>query len=253
MDTSDPRVKLERDGNVAVITLDDPGRRNALSLEVTVQLGEAVEEAGADPSVGALVLTATPPAFCAGGSVDDLLSPRASLREMYAGVLALSNVSLPSVAAVNGPVIGAGVNLPLACDVILASPTARFDPRFMDLGIHPGGGHLWRMERLVGRQATAALVLFGESLTGEEAARVGLAWRCVDDDELLATAIALARRAADRPRELVARAKGVLDASLMLDTWQEAFELELTHQDWSMEQPAFQEKLAQLRAKLQKD
>ena len=89
----------------------------------------------------------------------------------------------------------------------------------MDLGIHPGGGHLWRMERLVGRQAAAALVIFGESLSGEEAARVGLAWRCVDDDELLDTAIALARRAADRPRELVGRAKSVLDASLTLDTW----------------------------------
>ncbi|HEY3670806.1 MAG TPA: enoyl-CoA hydratase-related protein [Acidimicrobiia bacterium] len=252
MDPNDPRVTLERDGNVAVVTLDDPARRNALSLEVTVQLGQAVDEATADPSVGALVVTATPPAFCAGGSVDDLLNPRASLRDMYAGVVALSRTTLPSVAAVNGPVIGAGVNVPLSCDVILASPKARFDPRFMDLAIHPGGGHLWRMERLVGRQAAAALVIFGESLTGEEAARVGLAWKCVDDDELLDAAIALARRAADRPRELVGRAKSVLEASPSLATWDEALELEFTHQEWSMDQPAFQEKLAELRAKLQK-
>jgi len=253
MDPSDPRVKLERDSKVAVVTLDDTSRRNALSLEVTVQLGQAVEEASVDPSVGAIVVTATPPAFCAGGSVDDLLNPRAPLRDMYAGVLALSRTSLPSIAAVNGPVIGAGVNVPLACDVILASPKARFDPRFMDLGIHPGGGHLWRMERLVGRQAAAALVIFGESLTGEEAARVGLAWRCVDDDELLDTAIAMARRAADRPRELVGRAKSVLDASLGFATWEEAFEVEYTHQEWSMDQPAFQDRLGELRAKLQKD
>ena len=88
----------------------------------------------------------------------------------------------------------------------------------MDLGIHPGGGHLWRMQRLVGRQAAAALVIFGESLSGEEAARVGLAWRCVDDDALLDTAVALARRAADRPRELVGRAKAVLDESAAIDT-----------------------------------
>jgi enoyl-CoA hydratase len=252
MDTEEPRVRLERDGNVAVVVLDDPARRNALSFEVTTQLAAAVEEAAADPAVGALVLTATPPAFCAGGSVDDLLEPRASLREMYAGFLALTRLAIPSVAAVNGPVIGAGVNLPLACDVILASPKARFDPRFMDLGIHPGGGHLWRMQRLVGRQAAAALVIFGESLSGEDAARVGLAWRCVDDDELLATAVALARRAADRPRELVARAKAVLDASAGVDTSADAFELEFPHQDWSMQQPAFQERLAQLRARLEK-
>ena len=89
MDTDDPRVRLERDGNVAVVTLDDPARRNALSLEVTTQLAARRSTRRADdPAVGALVLTATPPAFCAGGSVDDLLEPRASLREMYAGFLA---------------------------------------------------------------------------------------------------------------------------------------------------------------------
>jgi enoyl-CoA hydratase len=253
MDTDDPRVRLERDGNVAVVTLDDPARRNALSLEVTMQLAQAVDKARDDPAIGALVLTATPPAFCAGGSVDDLLEPRASLRDMYAGFLAVAGLPIPTVAAVNGPVIGAGVNLPLACDVILCSPKALFDPRFMDLGIHPGGGHLWRMQRLVGRQAAAAMVIFGESLSGEEAARVGLAWRCVDDHELLGRAVALARRAADRPRELIARAKAVLDESAAIDTAAEAFELEFTHQDWSMQQPAFQERLAQLRAKLAKD
>ncbi|MDQ1429608.1 MAG: hypothetical protein QOF40_210, partial [Actinomycetota bacterium] len=213
MDADEPRIRLERDGNVAIVTLDDPQRRNALSLEVTTQLAAAVGEVAQDPSLGALVLTATPPAFCAGGSVDDLLQPRTYLREMYVGFLALAELPIPTVAAVNGPVIGAGVNLPLACDVILASPKARFDPRFLDVGIHPGGGHLWRMQRLVGRQATAAMVIFGEALSGEEAARVGLAWRCVDDDELLVTAVALARRSADRPRELVVRAKAVLDAS----------------------------------------
>jgi enoyl-CoA hydratase len=253
MQTEDRRVTLARDGKVAIVVLDDPARRNALSLELTTELADAVDEASRDPEIGALVLTATPPTFCAGGSVDDLLSPRASLRDMYAGFLALTHVRVPTIAAVNGPVIGAGVNLPLACDVILASPAARFDPRFLDLGIHPGGGHLWRLQRLVGRQAAAALVLFGESLSGTDAARVGLAWRCVDDDELLPSALALARRAADRPRDLVARAKGVLDASLAIDSSDDAFELEFGEQEWSMQQPAFQERLEQLRARLAKD
>jgi len=79
-----------------------------------------------------------------------------------------------------------------------------------------------------------------------------LAWRCVAEEELLPTAVALARRAADRPRELVARAKSVLDAALTFETWEEAFEAEYEHQDWSMHQPAFQERLAELRARLQK-
>jgi enoyl-CoA hydratase/carnithine racemase len=134
--------------------------------------------------------------------------------------------------------------------VILASPAARFDPRFMDLGIHPGGGHLWRMQRLVGRQAAAAMVIFGEALSGEEAARLGLVWRCVDDAELLDTAVAMARRAADRPRELVRRAKEVLDASAGLGTPAEAFELEFEHQEWSMAQPAFLDRLDELRTRM---
>jgi enoyl-CoA hydratase/carnithine racemase len=250
MDPADQRIRIERDGNVAIVVLDDPARRNALSLEVTTQLAEAVATIADDPTIGAFVLTATPPAFCAGGSVDDLLEPRASLREMYAGFLAVAGLSIPTVAAVNGPVIGAGVNLPLACDVILASPKARFDPRFMDLGIHPGGGHLWRMQRLVGRQAAAAMVIFGEALSGEEAARLGLAWKCVDDADLLGTAVTMARRAADRPRELVVRAKAVLDASAGLDTAADAFELEFPLQEWSMAQPAFLDRLDQLRASM---
>jgi enoyl-CoA hydratase len=253
MDSAHPRIRLERDGNVAIVTLDDPERRNALSLEVTTQLAAAVDEVAGDPAIGALVLTATPPAFCAGGSVDDLLEPRAYLRDMYAGFLAVAGLPIPTIAAVNGPVIGAGVNLPLACDVILASPKARFDPRFLDVGIHPGGGHLWRMQRLVGRQAAAAMVIFGESLSGEEAARLGMAWKCVADDELLDTSVAMARRAADRPRELVMRAKAVLDASAAVDTSADAFELEFPHQEWSMAQPAFLERLDQLRARLGRD
>ena len=252
MDTEEPRVRLERDGNVAVVVLDDPARRNALSFEVTTQLAAAVEEAAADPGVGALVLTATPPAFCAGGSVDNLLQPRASLREMYAGFLALTRLTIPSVAAVNGPVIGAGVNLPLACDVILASPKARFDPRYVDLGIHPGGGHLWRMQRLVGRQAAAVLVIFGESLSGEDAA--GRPGRGAASTT---TSCSPPRSPwpGGRPTGHAswwARAKAVLDASAGVDTSADAFELEFPHQDWSMQQPAFQERLAQLRARLEK-
>ena len=204
----------------------------------------------ADPEIGALVVTATPPVFCAGGSLDDLLNPRAPLRHMYSGFLAVAEAPIPTVAAVNGPAVGAGVNVALACDVVLASPAARFDPRFLDVGIHPGGGLLWRLERQIGRQAAAALVLFGESLDGKEAARLGLAWRCVPDDELLPAAVALARRAADRPRELVARAKATLTSSASVSSAHAAVDLEFDAQQWSIEQPVFVERLEQLRAKL---
>ena len=99
------------------------------------------------------------------------------------------------------------MNLALVCDVRLAAHRGRFDTRFLQLGLHPGGGHTWMFRRIAGPQAVAATVLFGEVLDGAEAERVGLVWRCVPDDELLPTAQAMAERAAAAPHELVAKIK----------------------------------------------
>src|SRR5690606_30490026 len=111
----------------------------------------------------------------------------------YEGFLRVARCPLPTIAAVNGPAVGAGMNLALACDVRLAGQSARFDTRFLQLGVHPGGGHTWMMRNAVGPQAAAAMVLFGEVLDGAEAERCGLAWRCVADDELVDTAFTMAR------------------------------------------------------------
>jgi enoyl-CoA hydratase len=237
------------DGGVVVLTLDDAAHRNALTLELTRALAAAVDGA-LTAGARAIVLRAEPPVFCAGGSVDDLLEPRADLPEMYAGFLALAEAPVVTVAAVDGPAIGAGVNLPLACDVVVASPAARFDPRFLDLGLHPGGGQLWRLERRVGRQAAAALVLCGDTLDGVEAEAKGLVWRCVPGEELLDTALALARRAASRPAPVMARAKATLDAGPALATAADAVALELEAQRWSMATPDFAARLDDLRARL---
>ena len=118
------------------------------------------------------------------------------------GLPARRPLPLPTLAAVNGATVRAGMNLALACDVRLAARRARFDTRFLQIGLHPGGGHTWLLRGIVGPQAAAAAVLFGEVLDGPEAERVGLAYRCVDDDALLASAQEMAARAADAPREL---------------------------------------------------
>ena len=239
-------VTLEQAAGVAVLTLADPAHRNALSHAVSGALASAVDAALAG-GARALVLTAEPPVFCAGGSLDDLIAPKVPLRETYDGFLRLANAPIPTVAAVNGPCIGAGVNLPLACDVILTSAHATFDPRFLDVGIHPGGGHLWRLEQRIGAQGAAALVLFGDRLDGREAASCGLAWRCVDADELLPTALRYAQRAAGRPGDLVIRTKESLRASEAIADAKAAFELELTAQEWSVAQPDFAERVAAVR------
>jgi len=159
---------------------------------------------------------------------------------------------LPTIAAVNGAAVGAGMNLALGCDVRIAARRAKFDTRFLQLGIHPGGGHTWMLRRIVGPQAAMAAVLFGEILDGAEAERVGLAYKCVDDDKLLETAHALGARAASAPRELVIEAKKTIAAMANVVTHTEAVAAELVPQLWSTRQPWFAQRLAALQAKISK-
>lgn len=243
------RVRLSLTDGIGRVQLDDPGTRNALSPDLSLELATAVG-AALDADAAVIVLSAAPPVFCSGGSIDELLAPTHPLADAYAGFFALADAPVPTIAVVDGPVVGAGVNLVLACDVVLASPDARIDPRFLDVGIHPGGGHLRLLRERIGRQGAAALSLCGDQLTGEEAVRAGLAWRCLPTDELLATAERYAARAVSRPPELVRRTKDSLARSGPATTAEEAVELERAAQEWSMAQPFFAERVAALRARI---
>jgi len=248
-------VRTEVSEGVATVTLADPERRNALTLPMTSELVDTFDELEDDPAVGAVVVTGEAPAFCAGADLSHLSSSaeggaEAGLRAIYEGFLRIGRSSLPTVAAVNGAAVGAGMNLALVCDVRLASPRARFDTRFLQLGLHPGGGHTWMFRRIAGPQAVSAAVLFGEVLDGAEAERVGLVWRCVAEDELLAKAHEMASRAADAPHELVARIKGTIADMADVASHPAAVDRELEPQVWSMEQPAFRERVAALQAKI---
>jgi enoyl-CoA hydratase len=236
---------------VAVMTLDAPDRRNALTLPMVDEIAAALDAVEADPTVRALVVTGTAPAFCAGADLSHLgSSQRAGLLHVYEGFLRIGRSPLPSIAAVNGAAVGAGVNLALVCDVIVAGASARFDTRFLQLGIHPGGGHTWMLQRRVGPQAAAAMVLFGRVLDGPAAAEAGLAWTCVPDDELLATCREMAAVAAAAPRELVSRIRATMRDVQAIGDHDAAVERELDPQVWSINQPAFQEKLAAMRRRI---
>ncbi|MFN8041573.1 MAG: enoyl-CoA hydratase-related protein [Acidimicrobiales bacterium] len=235
---------------VAVVTLDDAERRNAITPAMVGDLASTFEWLEhEEDDCGAVVLTGAPPAFCAGADLSQLQSgSQAGLREIYEAFLRIARSPLPTIAAVNGAAVGAGVNMALCCDVILAAASARIDTRFLKLGIHPGGGHTWMLRRRVGPQAAAALVLFGEVLDGAEAERIGLAWRCVADDELLATAATMAGRAAAAPLELAHRAKHTIDDMALIPTHEDAVDHELVAQVWSMDLPGYRERLASARA-----
>ncbi|MET0460009.1 MAG: enoyl-CoA hydratase [Ilumatobacteraceae bacterium] len=238
---------------VATLTLNNPAERNTLTAEMVTEIVAAMEAIEADESVGAVVVTGTPPAFCAGANLGNLATADgASLGNVYEGFLRIARSPLPTIAAVNGAAVGAGMNLALGCDVRIAARRAKFDTRFLQIGIHPGGGHTWMYRRIAGPQATMAAVLFGEVLDGAEAERVGLAYRCVDDEALLETAHTMAARAASAPRELVIVTKATIQAMADIDEHPAAVERELEPQLWSTRQPWFAERIAALQAKISK-
>ncbi|HVF31921.1 MAG TPA: enoyl-CoA hydratase [Acidimicrobiales bacterium] len=245
-------VEVDGEQHVATLTLAAAERRNSLTMPMVREIVEAFDELEQQSDeVGAVVVTGAPPAFCAGADLGHLGESReAGLRDIYEGFLRVGRSPLPTVAAVNGAAVGAGMNLALCCDVRLAGERARFDTRFLQLGLHPGGGHTWMLGRIVGPQAARAMVVFGEVLDGREAERIGLAWRCFPDGELLAAAVQLAARAAAAPAALRARVRQTMDAVAGLDDHPAAVDLELEAQVWSLDQPDFKERLAAMQQRI---
>jgi enoyl-CoA hydratase len=236
---------------VGTLTLNNPDERNTLTAPMVEQIVAAMDGFEADESVGAVVVTGAPPAFCAGANLGNLAeADGSSLGRIYEGFLRIARSTLPTLAAVNGAAVGAGMNLALGCDVRLAARRAKFDTRFLQLGIHPGGGHTWMLRRIAGPQAAAAAVLFGDVLDGAEAERVGLAYRVVDDADLLAAAHDMAARAASVPRELAIETKRTLATMAGVTSHDEAVATELTPQLWSTRQPWFAERVAALQARI---
>lgn len=244
-------VLVEVADAVATLTLNNPDERNTLTAPMVAEIVAAMDAIEADTSVGAVVVTGNGPAFCAGANLGNLAEATdESLGSIYEGFLRIARSPLPTLAAVNGAAVGAGMNLALGCDVRLAARSSRFDTRFLQIGIHPGGGHTWMLRRIVGPQATFAGVVFGEVMSGDEAERVGLVHRCVDDAELATTAHAMAARAATAPRELLIEVKRTIQDMAAIESHPEAVRRELTPQVWSTRQPWFAERLAALQARI---
>ena len=191
------------ENRVALITVNDPDRRNAVTAEMSARLRDAVERAEADPDVHAVVVTGAGKAFCAGADLSALGAAgggaaEKGLQQLYDGFMAVGSCRLPTIAAVNGAAVGAGLNLALAADVRIAGPAAVFDARFQKLGLHPGGGATWMLHRAVGPQVARAALLFGMRFDAESAVRHGLALSVADDP--VAAARELAAGPASAPR-----------------------------------------------------
>lgn len=259
--TQSDLVLYSAENGVALITVNDPDRRNAVTAEMSTLLRAAVEKAEADHGVHAVVVTGAGKAFCAGADLSALGAAgggaaEAGLLRIYDGFMAVAGCRLPTIAAVNGPAVGAGLNLALAADVRIAGPAALFDARFQKLGLHPGGGATWMLQRAVGPQVARAALLFGMRFDAESSVRHGLALSVADDP--VAAALELAAGPAAAPREVVLATKATMRATASpgsLDNEQHEFakNLELGPQANSIQSPEFAARLAAAQGQQQRE
>jgi len=251
MSDTEPLVITDVRDGVGWLTLNNPSERNTLTAAMVASILAAMDVFEADKAVGAIVVTGAGSAFCAGADLGNLqTASRESLGNIYEGFLRVARSPLPTLAAVNGAAVGAGMNLALGCDVRIASTRARFDTRFLQIGLHPGGGHTWMQLRTVGLQGAMAAVVFGQVLDGAEAARVGLVYRCVPEEELVDQAQALAGGAASAPRELAIVTKRTIRDMAGVANHAAAVDRELEPQLWSVQQPWSIERIAALKARI---
>lgn len=225
-------IILTKADGVAVIQMNNPKAMNALEDELSAELLSAYKDVAADPAVGAVILTGAEKAFCAGGDLKKLNEgfPTAeagydymkSFREMVTTFL---NMPKPTIAAVNGFAVGAGLCIAMQADLILASDKAKFGMAFANVGLIPDLAGLYTLPRLVGLQRAKELVFTGRTIGAEEAGAMGIVNRVVPHEQLLDEAQKLARRLADGPRVALRMAKNVMNDSINM-TLEQLLDLE---------------------------
>ena len=214
-------ILVERRDGYRVVTLNRPERRNAFNEAMLLALRQAIDEAEGDVNCRALMITGAGRGFCAGQDLNDRLAKPGetvvlgAAQEAYYNPLVrkLRSVPFPVVAAVNGVAAGAGCNIALACDIVIAGMKATFIQSFARVGLIPDSGGTWFLPRLVGDARARGLALLAEPLPAEKAEQWGLIWKCVDDASLVAEAQKLCEQFAAAPTQGLALIKRALDAS----------------------------------------
>jgi 2-(1,2-epoxy-1,2-dihydrophenyl)acetyl-CoA isomerase len=222
---SDSPVLVATSGPLRTITLNRPTTLNAFTAAMHAELLAALEAAAADEAVRAVIVTGAGRGFCAGQDLGDPamsgggdLDIGAVIERFYLPLATrVRSMPVPVVAAVNGVAAGAGANLALCCDMVLAARSASFIQAFSRIGLVPDCGGTWLLPRLVGRARALGLAMTGHKLPAEEAERIGLIWRCVDDAALMDGATALATQLAAMPSRALAETRRAIDAAMPLD------------------------------------
>ena len=231
-------ARYQHSDGLAIITLDRPDKMNALTVEMREALASHFEAAASDPTVRAVLLTATGKAFCASGDVSRMgdftpASGRELLRLAHRMVRNLANIEKPVVAGVRGAVAGIGWSMAMACDAVIASDTAKFTQVFRHVGVAPDGGAIYFLTQHLGLLRAKELTMSGRRVDAAEAHALGLVNRVVPDDELDAAALAYARELANGPTFALGVAKKLfkqmyqptLEAYLDAEAWAQGLTL----------------------------
>ncbi len=204
-------LKVRREGHIAIMTIDDPDTRNALSAGLHKAIAAECAAINADLSVKCAILTAAGDVFCAGGNIKDMYNRAnhfagnaAEIRNTYIyGVQTIAkslySLDVPVIAAVNGPAMGAGMDIAAMCTIRIASQKARFAESFIKLGLASAAGGAWFLNRILGTSRAAELTLTGETIDAEEALRIGFVSGVVPHETLLDEALKIASKIAQHP------------------------------------------------------
>lgn len=236
------QVSLDRDGKVAILTIDAPETKNALTPEMGDQLAERCDEIDGDDRIGSAVVRGAHGSFCSGGDrrrwhVDADQTEERIFREagaVYSAFVRVGQLRVPTIAAVRGAAVGAGMNLMLATDLRVVALDAALVAGFLKIGLHPGGGYFTLSSRAAGRETTAAMGLFSAEIDGRRAEQLGFVWEALPDDEVEPRALHLAAIAAEDPelsREAVRSFRTELGPPAM--PWESALHFERATQMWS--------------------
>lgn len=248
---------LEIIDHLAVLTLVSSEKRNLLTPASALEIAKAVEGLLDNPAVKALAVTGRAGAFCSGADLTALqqaaLGDGEELQQIYSAFTSVAHSPLLTIALVNGPALGAGMNLAMACDIRLASPDAWFESRFFNLAIHPGGGHTWLLPQLVGWQQAAAMIFSGERLSAQQALAQGFIKELVDEEVLLIRAKQLCAHLSTIPTALVRQTKTSMLQLRSCYRQDDAVAFEFRQQFQSLQTDAAQQHIAALLARIQKN
>ena len=220
---SEATVLVATTGTVRTLTLNRPAALNSLTAAMHGQLLPALQQAADDSGIRAVLITGAGRGFCAGQDLNDPsmvgdVDIGQVIDRFYRPLaLRLRTMPVPVIAAVNGVAAGAGANLALCCDFVLAARSASFIQAFSKIGLVPDCGGTWLLPRLVGRARALGLAMSGDKLPAEEAERMGLIWKCVDDAALMDSALALAQRLALMPSRALAETRRLIDAAAPME------------------------------------